>query len=160
MKQLSSFYFDPSRKYRAVLACDLVIDLGAGFRGHHEFQHQETLWGVLDDDRLTIFAGYASDLCSPGFYFCGRWFGTPSKGAELAAFLHDFLRQFMAPNLACSPWDRAETDRLFYNAMTMLGFRGRDIYNGAVAGPLGSLWIWLNKPRPDVYCRVKHKPTR
>ncbi len=156
MKLISTFHWSPSRKWRAVLGGDLVIDLGIGHRGHHEFVHGQTVWGTLINDRLTIFAGYASDLCSPGFYLFGRWFGTPSRGAELPAILHDFLRQFMAPNLACSPWDRHETDRLFFNALEMVGFCGRDVYHGAVAGPIGSLWIWLNKPRPDVYCRIPH----
>lgn len=154
MKLLSDFHWKSTSSHRAVLTCDVTVDLEEGYTGYHEFCHDNNLWGILRGDKLTIMAGYASDLCSPGFCLFGRWYGTPSRGDELAAILHDFTRQFMAPNLECSPWKREDTDRIFYNSLS----RGRrSLYHGAVAGPLGSLWIWLNKPRPDVYCRCIHK---
>jgi hypothetical protein len=156
MKQLSEFHFQPTRKYRAVLTCDLELNLGMGYKGYHEFcADSGQLLGILSDDDLTIFAGYASDLCSPGFYLFGRWYGTPSKGMELEAFLHDFARQVM--DVPCCPWDRKGSDDLFYNAGKMRGHGMRiKIYHGAVAGFFGSLWIKLNKPRHEVYCRSSH----
>jgi hypothetical protein len=153
MKILSNFHWQSSQKYRARLCCDLELDLGMGYPGIHEFCHDSNLWGILRDDRLTIMAGYASDLCSPGFYLFGKWYGTPSKGAELPAFLHDFARQFMRPNVACSPWDRKGSDDLFYNALRMMRHPLAGTYHGAVAGPIGDLWMRLNRPRPETYCR-------
>lgn len=157
MKLLSEFHHQASKTHRAVLTCDLTVNLGEGHVGYHEFCHDQNLWGILNNDRLTIMAGYASDLCSPGFYLFGKWYGTPSKGAELASFLHDFTRQFMRPNVECSPWDRKATDRIFYNALCMTRFPGRDLYHGAVSNILGDVWMWLNRPRPDVYCRCIHR---
>lgn len=154
MKLLSEFTWEPSRKYRAVTTCDIVLDLGMGYVGSHEFRTKDNrLLGILNDDRLTIFAGYASDLCSPGWYFLGRWYGTPSKGMELEAILHDFARQVM--DTPCCPWDRHGSDDLFYNCGKMRGHGMKiDLYHGAVAGPVGSLWIWLNRPRHDIFCSV------
>lgn len=153
MKRISEFCWQPTRKYRAVLTADLVLDLGMGYKGRHEFCAGEgQLLGILNDDKLTILKGYASDLCSPGFYLFGRWFGTPSKGLELEAFVHDFARQMVG--LPCCPWDRKGSDDLFYNAGKMRGHGMKiDVYHGAVAGRLGNLWMRLNKPRHDVYCR-------
>lgn len=153
MKLLSEFHWKSSPKYRAVLTCDPVIDLQMGYRGDHEFVHEGTTWGFLHDDILTMQAGYASDLCSPGFYLFGKWHGTYSKGCEIPAYLHDFARQFMRPNVACSPWDRKGADDLFYNAMTMVKFPGRGLYHGAVKGPIGNLWMHLNRSRPKTSCR-------
>ena len=151
MHLLSPVSWKSTRKYRAVTTGDLVLDLCMGFKGTHFFYCGETLLGMIVDDILTIFAGYASDLCSPGFYLLGMWVGTYSRGMELEAFLHDFLRQFLIP---CAPWDRKITDTLFYNAGRMRGHGIRiKIYHGAVSGKLGDAWMWLNKSRPDVYCR-------
>lgn len=157
MKQITDLHYNPSKTHRAVLTSELVVDLGEGHVGYHEFCHDGNLWGILNNDRLAIMAGYASDLCSPGFYLFGKWYGTPSKGAELAAFIHDFTRQFIRPNVECSPWTRKDTDRIFYNALKMTRFKGRDIYHGAVSGFLGSFWTWINRPRHDVYCRCIHR---
>jgi TM2 domain-containing membrane protein YozV len=153
MRLLSQCRHEPTRRHRAVLTADLSLDLGMGYRGTHHFYHEQTLWGVLVDDHLHILAGYASDLCSPGFYLFGRWWGTPSKGAELASILHDFARQFMRPAVACSPWDRKGSDDLFYNALCLSNHPLASTYHGAVAGRLGDLWLRLNRPRPAVSCK-------
>lgn len=158
MKRLSEFDWISTRKYRGMLTADLVLDLGMGYRGRHDFRHTGTSWGILSDDQLTIFAGYASDLCSPGFYLLGRWWGTPSRNAELPAFLHDFVRQFMAPAVACSPWDRKGADDLFYNALRMQRHPLAGTYHGAVSGPLGRIWERINKPRLAVSCAC-HRDT-
>lgn len=153
MKQLAGFHFSSDKKYRAKLTADLVLDLGMGYRGYHVFAHEETRWGMLNNDVLTIFAGYASDLCSPGIYVFGVWLGTPSRGMELEAFVHDFLRQFMS--VPCVPWDRKSSDAIFYNAGIMRGHNMKiKVYHGAVAGKLGDLWMWLNKERPEVSCTI------
>lgn len=138
------------------MTCDALWDLEMGYRGYHEFCHEDLLLGILRDDRLTILKGYASDLCSPGWYLLGEWYGTPSKGKEDKSIVHDFTRQFMRPHVACSPWDRKATDDIFYNGMRDSKTWGKSLFHGAVAGPIGSAWMWLNKPRPDVYCRCIH----
>lgn len=154
MTIVTPFQWTSSREYRAVLTADAKVYLGMGYSGRHEFCSEDgTLRGVLENDMLTLRAGYASDLCSPGYYLFGKWFGTPSKGAEIPAFLHDFARQFMRPNVACSPWDRKGSDVIFYNALTMVKHPLRDIYHGAVAGVFGNAWMALNRPRPKNYCR-------
>jgi hypothetical protein len=150
---LSEFEFAPTRKHRGVLRRDLELDLCMGFTGQHEFYHKATCWGRANDDHLTILAGYASDLCSPGFWLFGKWRGTYSQGMELEAFLHDFLRQFMRPGLPCSPWGRKTTDDLFYNAGKMRKSKLIPTYHAFVASPIGSAWIALNRARPDVSCR-------
>lgn len=150
---LSEFDFKSTRKHRGVLTCDVELDLEMGYKGSHEFHHKKTCWGRIDDDHLTMLAGYASDLCSPGFWLFGKWRGTYSEGMELESILHDFARQFMRPGLACSPWDRKGTDDLFYNAGQMRGSKLIPTYHAFVASPIGSAWMALNRARPEVYCR-------
>jgi hypothetical protein len=148
---LSDFAYGPSESYRGVLHRDCVVDLCKGFRGFHEFRHGKRLLGVLFDDRLTIVEGYASDLCSPAVRIGKVWIGTPTSDREaLAAFVHDFVRQTM--RLPCSPWDRKTTDDLFWDFLTERKSRVRRLYHFAVSSGIGSLYIALSKPDPQITC--------
>ena len=104
-------------KWRYVLENDLVCHLGhLGLRHTHQFLHAGTSKGKLEGALLTIFAGYAIDGCSPAIAIRGKRIGTPTPPAtKPAAFVHDFLYQFM--DLPCCPWNREQADAIFYDLL-------------------------------------------
>lgn len=135
-------------KYRFVLTQDLVVDLNKGLKGYHILRDGKTSWAILDRDQLTIFAGYAFDGCSPAWRFFGRWYGTPTPPAAVAAAcVHDCLRGYLG--LGCISYDRKATDDVFFDMLKTAGFKPAEIYHGAVAGPLGSLYLKLTGNRPS-----------
>jgi hypothetical protein len=135
---------------------DLVIHLGLGLMGYHDFWDGDDLEGILHDDLLTIYSGFPSDGCSPAFRipFTQRWIGTFTPYAALpACYAHDFLRKYLAP--PCTGLTRKMTDNVFFNLLNAEGFGLRDIYHGAVAGPAGSIYIYLTRKRTsNAGCRI------
>lgn len=135
-------------KYRFVLRQDLVVNIKKGLQGFHILRDGKTAWAMLDCDTLTIFAGYAFDGCSPAWRIFGRWYGTPTPPcAVAAAAVHDCLRGYM--RLACIGITRQDTDAIFYNMLKEAGFRASEVYHGAVAGPLGGIYLRLTGNRPS-----------
>jgi len=152
---LSPFCWHTSPKYRCELTADCVVDLRKGWRGVHEIQISESLTVRIDDDRLTIPRGYASDLCSPAIYVCGRWIGTPSSHREaLAAVVHDVTRQLLCYRLACLPQlTRKLTDDLFFDFLAESKSRWTRIFHRAVSGPVGSIFMLLTAKNETRKCR-------
>lgn len=135
-------------KYRFQLTADLVVDLNKGLRGYHILRDGATSWAILDRDKLTIFAGYAFDGCSPAWKILGKWYGTPTpRRAVAAAAVHDCLRGYLG--LGCVGYTRKDTDDIFFDMLQAEGFLGSEIYHGAVAGFCGSLYIRLTAARPS-----------
>lgn len=150
---LSPFTWAAGEKYRAVLSQDLVVDLCKFYHGVHLFVDRGQPIAELCGDRFTLFRGYASDLCSPAIKIGKRWIGTPTSAREsLAAFVHDGLRQLLYACPRCVPWTRKDTDDLFYDFMVLRGSRRASIYHGAVAGPIGSLFMRLTAAPSTVIC--------
>lgn len=134
-------------RWHFVLTQKLVVNLGLGLKGFHEFVANERGWGHVFDDSLVIYAGYASDGCSPTYIIPGTSIrlGTPSPASSAAGFfVHDFMRQFL--NLPCRPWTRAQTDSVFYDLMSNDHFPLAAVYYAVVAGPLGDMWLHASKP--------------
>lgn len=107
-------YREVPGRWPYVLNENLSANLGAGFVGSHAFMDNGVLLGHLEDDDLTIFAGYASDGASPYFgKFLGIRIGTPSHAKTAPGwFVHDFLYQFA--DLPCCPWTYAQADLTLY----------------------------------------------
>lgn len=148
---LSEVQYDQGSEYRFKLTGDLVVYLNKGLRGFHELKNNGTVWAILNNDKLTILAGYAFDGCSPAWRFLGRWYGTPTPRAVVpAAAVHDCLRQFMG--VKCLGYDRKLTDDIFHDMLREAGFPATSIYHGAVAGFWGSLFIKLTRKNSDAHC--------
>jgi hypothetical protein len=145
---LSDLRYQYGGKYRFQLTGDLVVYLNKGWQGHHDLCDGETTWAILDDDKLTIMAGYSFDGCSPSIRMFGRWFGTPTpKKAVAASAVHDALRGYMG--IKCLSYTRKDTDDVFFDMLKLSGFALGSVYHGAVAGPIGSLYSRLTSARPN-----------
>lgn len=145
---LSELRYDEGGRYRFVLTSDLVVHLNKGLRGNHVLRDGDTDWATLRGDTLTIFSGYAFDGCSPAWRVFGRWFGTPTPhNAVAAAAVHDCLRGYLG--LPCLHYTRQDTDDVFWDMLKEAGFAMGDVYHGAVAGPIGSLYLRLTAARPN-----------
>lgn len=153
---LSDFIHGPSHGFRSWLKHDCTVDLRKGLRGVHEFTEWGHVFAILDDDRFTITGGQGSDLCSPAVKIGKFWIGTPSGPNEaLAAWVHDTTRRALLAG--CSGLTRKMTDDLFYDFLVEKRSRWSRIYHGAVAGPLGSLYMKMNTPKQHgISCRC-HK---
>lgn len=143
-------------KWRYVLEADLVCHLGiSGLRQTHQFLHRGQTIGRLEGALLTIFDGYAIDGCSPAFSVFGRRIGTPSPPATRpAAFVHDFLYQFM--DLPCSPWNREQADGIFYDLLRARGFPFSLTYGMAVTVFGGVFRRISRKPDTSIACLTHH----
>lgn len=138
-------------KYRFVLTADFTVDLNKGWSGYHDFRDGDRRLAILDGDKLTIFAGYAFDGCSPAFSIAGYWFGTPTPPATVGpALVHDVLRQFMG--LECAPYTRKDTDDIFYDLMVANKFPLAMEYHGAVSGLAGTIFIKLTRRSKTLRC--------
>ncbi len=155
---LSELRYTSGGRYRFCLTADLAVDLGLGLNGNHVLRDGETDWAILRGDILTIFEGYAFDGCSPAWQIFGRWFGTPTpRKAVAAAAVHDCLRGYLG--LDCLHYTRKDTDDVFWNMLKAEGFPMGGVYHGAVAGPIGSLYIRLTAARPNKANCKCHLPT-
>jgi hypothetical protein len=147
-KVLSDLRYDCGGRYRFVLSGDYVVGLGLGLKGYHELVDGRTVWATLEDDKLTIMAGYAFDGCSPAWRVLGKWYGTPTpRKAVGPAAVHDCLRGYM--KLACLRITRKNTDDVFWNMLKAEGFQLGDVYHGAVSGPLGDVYSYFTAARPS-----------
>ena len=137
------------------MTADCTVDLQKGWRGQHEIGIGNSLIARIDDDRLTIPKGYASDLASPAVKICGWWVGTPSGENEaLAAVTHDVLRQLLSYRLPCLPQlTRKLTDDVFYDFLTEARSCWSVVYHRAVAGPAGSVFMWLTSRPQTATCK-------
>jgi hypothetical protein len=139
-------------KYRALLTNCPKYDLQKGYKGRHTFIHDNGfVLGSVTGDILTINEEYTSDLASPAFRIFGKWVGTPTSERELdGVILHDFLRQTM--HVLCSPWNRKDTDDLFYEALLEGGSKRAGLYHWAVSSAPGDLFLKLTTKPLDVHC--------
>lgn len=156
---LTPFCWCSTPKYRGVLTEDCTVDLRKGLRGVHEITLPNGLIVRLDDDRLTMPKNYASDLCSPAFYFRGKWIGTPTSWREaLGAFVHDVLRQLLNLGLKCiQHLTRKMTDDVFFDFLHEASSRWFRLYHRAVSGPVGSLFMLITA-RPEKGTCKCHTP--
>lgn len=152
------FCWHTTPSYRCELTADCVVDLRKGWRGSHEIQISDTLIVRIDDDRLTIPRGYASDLCSPAIKIYGRWIGTPTSHREaLAAVVHDVTRQLLSYRLPCLPQiTRKLTDDLFFDFLSESESPFFRIYHRAVSGPIGTAFMILTAKKETRSCKC-HK---
>lgn len=155
---LTPFCWHSTPKYRGVLTADCTVDLRKGWRGQHEIDIGNGLVVRIDDDRLTMPKGYASDLASPAVKVFGKWIGTPSGFREaLAAFVHDVLRQLLNYCLPClRHLTRKTTDDLFFDFLHEAKSGWFRIYHRAVSGPVGSVFMWLTAKPSVAICKF-HK---
>lgn len=154
----SELVWRTSPECRGQLKADLAIDLRKGYRGQHVFCLDGIPFATLNDDLFTTLSGYRSDLCSPAVKIRGRYIGTPTTRHEVAAaFTHDAMRT--ALGCPCCPFDRKITDDTFYDLLLESGSRWTPIYHGAVAGIIGSFYIWLSRFRkaPAITCQHHEK---
>lgn len=156
MKFLTECQYTSTEKYRGVLTADFVVDLQKGYRGFHVLSSlQDGVFATLDDDILTMKAGYPSDLCSPAFRFRGKWYGTHSGPKEApGAFIHDATRRIY--QLQCIPFDRKQTDDFFWDALRLTGSRLVRTYHFAVSSFIGTLFLWTTLKKLDCYCKSYH----
>lgn len=153
---LSDFVHGPSHGFRSWLKYDCIVDLRKGLRGVHEFTEWGHLFAILDDDRLTICGNQGSDLCSPAVKIGPFWIGTPSGPNEaLAAWVHDTTRRAM--RAGCSGLTRKMTDDLFYDFLTEARSRCSRLYHGAVASPIGSLYMRFTQSKLNGIACTCHK---
>ncbi len=146
-------------EYRAVLNRDMSVDLKRGYKGEHRFYDSSKLLATLTGDILVIKEGYASDLCSPAIKIGKHWYGTPSGECEApAAFVHDCLRQVATAKVKCCPWNRKESDRVFFDLLREAKSQWARLYFLAVSGVLGSLYLWLTGGDSNVTCRDTRCP--
>ena len=140
-----------------VLTADLRIDLGCGFIGEHRFIDKGISMAHLKGDQLTIYAGYASNGCSPYFgNFFGLRIGTPTPRGNAAAswFVHDLLYQF--GELVCAPWSYDQADDIFFQLMRQHSFPLAGAYHVAVS-VLGGLHRQLTRaPSTTIACLTTH----
>lgn len=144
--------------YRFVFTSRLIVDLELGLKGSHSLCDGDHEWATLNGDILTILPGYAFDGCSPAIRLFGRWYGTPTPHKAVpAAGVHDALRGYLG--LPCLAYTRKDTDDVFWDLLKDQGFPLGSIYHAAVAGPIGSLYIWLTASRPNLAnCKSHQKP--
>lgn len=150
-------YLLPGRHYASTVEYAVVvqraIECFIPIYGHDlKFYAGEQLLGTLSRQGcLTILPGYACDGYSPVrkiFKWWWRITPTPSCGM-FPSILHDFLRQFLW--VTPCPWSRKQSDDCFYNAMIAGGAENlAGIYHGAVASPLGTLYMSLSKTDPTL----------
>jgi hypothetical protein len=144
-------------KWPFVLTSDLVTDLCLGLCGEHTLVHRGRMMGTLVDDRLTIFAGYASDGASPHFFTIGKLrFGTPShRKTAPGFFVHDFLYQF--GRLPCCPWTFSQADDVLYHLMRQEGSILAAPYHAAVSIFGGLHRKITGSSSAAISCNTKHK---
>ena len=152
MKIIRSAVRGKHHKYRAFLLNCPQYDLQKGYKSRHTFIHDNGfVLGSVIGDILTINEGYTSDLASPAIRIFGKWVGTPTSERELdGVILHDFLRQTM--RVLCSPWNRKDTDDLFYEALLEGGSKRAGLYHWAVSSAPGDLFLKLTTKPLDVHC--------
>lgn len=152
MKHISSLRYRTTGVHRAQLVADFTVDVEKGFQGYHEYEDEDGFhFATLNDDFLTLHAGWGWDKCSPSVKVFGRWFGTYSGTAEtFASAIHDATRAILAAD--CSPFTRKMTDDLFWDALVLKKSRVRRTFHTAVASPIGSFFMWLTRGRSECSC--------
>ena len=114
----------PSSGYWFRLKREITVDLGLPIYGKVSFLDAKgKAWARLDDDALTIAAGYSWDgaTCTPNF-----------QRTMLPSLIHDVLYQFLATEHMRPRIDKHSADLLFYHAMKLTGFILRGPYYQAV----------------------------
>lgn len=140
-----------------VLTKDLIVGLGMGFKGIHKFVDNGVERAMLVNDKLVIYAGYASDGASPHICTIGPIrIGTPShKKIAPAWFAHDCMYQFGA--LPCCPWTYAQADDVLYHLMRERGSILAAPYHAAVSIFGGLHRRITGKGSTSIACIVTHK---
>lgn len=94
------------------------------------------VWGEINGRVITVFAGYASDGCSPKIKVLGKVIGVPDGPIQAdgypqtykASLIHDILHQFQV----ISPLSPKQRDLLFYNMLKECGWNWAKTYYYAV----------------------------
>jgi hypothetical protein len=139
-----------------VLRSDIAVNLCLGLKGRHLFQDRGVTRGKLVGDRLTVFAGYASDGASPHIFTVGKLrIGTPShRKTAPGFFIHDFLYQF--GSLPCCPWSYEQADDVLYHLMRQEGSVLAAPYHAAVS-IFGGLHRRITRnPTTSIACLEAH----
>jgi hypothetical protein len=130
-----------------VLTRLLALDIDRDFGGVWHCYSGERLLGILNHQKIIILPAYAGDGYSPVIRFLGRWIRlTPTPACGYApAIGHDFTRQFY--HVTGCPWTRRDSDNWFYNWLRRGGEPRVGIFHRAVAGPLGTAYIWATRKK-------------
>lgn len=119
----------------------VVPDFGAAAIGSVSFADERgKYWLSIDvEGKVTVYAGYAWDGCSPKFRVFGWLLGTPDgdvnpntgyPSSYHASLLHDVLYQFLDdPRM---PYTREQADEVFHRALVAHGFSVPWLYWKAV----------------------------
>ena len=134
-------------KWPLVLTRLLTLEIDRDFGGVWHCYSGRHLLGVLANRQIIIFPAYAGDGYSPVIRFLGRWIRlTPTPACGYApAIGHDFTRQFY--HVTGCPWTRRDSDNWFYNWLRRGGEPRTGIFHRAVAGPIGTAYIWLTRKK-------------
>jgi len=134
-----------TNQWPLVLISNFEFELDRDFGGVYEFYSGSKLLGIITGSKLEILRGYAGDGYSPVISLFDCWIRlTPTPKCGFApAVIHDFTRQFL--NTPGCPWDRKQTDDWFYNCLRRGGEPRTGIFHRAVAGPLGTAYIWATR---------------
>lgn len=127
----------PASQWWFRLRRNITVDLNLPLHGSVSFRDSSCReWARLDDDALTIRAGYSWDgaTCAPNF-----------KVVMLPSLIHDVLYQFLQTDAMRDRIDRKTADLLFYHAMKAQGFILRGPYYHAVR-KFGHLYLRDNPP--------------
>jgi hypothetical protein len=110
--------YETGPRYRFRTTADVTIFLHRDL-GYHNFSDAAgQTWLHIEEELVTVRAGYATDGCSPKAKFFGMWVGTPDFAwTRLASTIHDAFYQFA--HCPCCPLTRNEADWLFYELMLM-----------------------------------------
>jgi hypothetical protein len=136
-----------------VLTKAQIFETDRDFGGTYHFYSGDKLLAIHKLSLLVILGGYASDGYSPVKRLFGKWIRfvrTPKCGFG-PAVIHDLTRQFL--NTPGCPWDRKQTDDWFYNCLRRGGEPHTGIFHRAVAGSLGTAYIWMTR-KTDPQLRI------
>lgn len=144
-------------RYPVVLKRDVHTGLDLDSRFCFAFLSGDTLLGYQVEGELVICNGYACDGYSPVIKIFNhhiRLTPTPKCGM-FPSILHDFLRQFS--DVEQSPCDRFDADDYFRDALIAGGCpSSAQIYHTAVAGPVGSAYLFLTRRRDKKLRIIRH----
>jgi len=142
-----------------VLTEDLTVDLGLGLKGQHLFIDRGLSICRLDGDLFTLFAGYASDGCTPYFgCLLSLRIGTPTPQGTAACswWIHDAMYQF--GELSCAPWSYAQADDVFFHLLRTYGWKLASPYHAAVSIFGGIARKLRRNPSTTIACISSHQP--
>ena len=120
----------------------------------HVFLERGVTRGEIWGSRLRIFPGYAINGCSPSVVIGRVRLGTPTPKSSLAAaFVHDFLYQFLP--LQCAPWTRADADAALLALLDGEGFPLGGTYYAGVR-MFGGFFAQKRGTNRNISCLIHH----